>query len=178
MVIVQSEYQCARSQFNESHLWHICAFIPLQGETLLPKQSLHRVEGCGSCWLTNPNSVPKMAAHQPIDPPGAWEHTVCMRNLYLCTFPGLNVVLSKQAREGLWNVRASCLGQETLWHVKGISQTWVHRMINSTANLSTNCIHTNILKDYWTTHLWLFHELSIAPISLAADISWSFSSGI
>lgn len=45
------EYQCASSQFNESHLWHICTFIPLQGEIPLPKQSLRRVKGCGSAVL-------------------------------------------------------------------------------------------------------------------------------
>lgn len=51
MVIVQSDDQCARSQFNESHLQHICTFIPLQGEILLPKQSLRRVEVCDSVLL-------------------------------------------------------------------------------------------------------------------------------
>lgn len=40
MVIVRIEYPCARFQFNESHLWHICTFIPLQGEIVFPKQSL------------------------------------------------------------------------------------------------------------------------------------------
>lgn len=43
-------------------------------------------------------------------------------------------------------------------------------MINSTANLSTNCIHTNILKDYQTIHLKLFHELRIALNNLGTSL--------
>lgn len=57
---------------------------------------------------------------------------------------------AEQAREGRWNVRACCL-----WRMKGILQTWVHPMINSTANLSTITVYIPVShKD--TIHLFLF----------------------
>lgn len=177
------EYQCASSQFNESHLWHICTFIPLQGEIPLPKQSLRRVKGCGSAVLQILIVYPRWLQINSINP-----FRTCWLLKAFCIYDFCNVsmlqVLALLLEEGVqekgcvWNVRASCLGQETLWHVKGISQTWVHRMINSAANLSTNCIHTIILKDYWTIHLRLFCELSMKLNSLAADTSSSFFWGI
>lgn len=134
--------------------------------------------------ITNLNSVPKMAAdqlHQPIQNllNFSEQFASMIFATYMCSkSQALHLEGGVQEKGCVWNVRASCLGQETLWHVKGISQTWVHRMINSAANLSTNCIHTIILKDYWTIHLGLFCELSMKLNSLAADTSSSFFWGI
>lgn len=137
MVIVRSEYPCARSRFNESHLCHICTFIPLQGEIVFPKRRLPPRQ---QILMAYPRWLPVSSSHS--EAVSLWEH---MYEIY-GMFAGLN-----RRREGRWNVGACCL-----WRMKGILQTWVHPMINSTANLSTTTVYIPVShKD--TIHLFLFH---------------------
>lgn len=94
MVIVRSEYPCARSQFNESHLCHICTFIPLQGEIMFPKQSLP------------PRQQILMA--YPRWPPVSSSHSEAV-NLHVHTYEiyGMFAGLSRRGRAGGMSARVA-----------------------------------------------------------------------
>lgn len=113
----------------------------------MPKQSLRRVKGCGSAALQILIAYPRWLQINSTNP-FRTQHPLLRASVFVQfrtrTLPSFT---QRQESKGCtWNVRARCLGQETLWHVKDISQTLARRMIHSTANLSAKLCTCHYLK--------------------------------